>query len=60
MSEELYSGKFRCSVLFCSERGTAESSLSHTWLKADHKDAKKIATKRLKSFRARRRWLVSA
>lgn len=40
------------------KRGTAESSLSHNWLMTEQADAKKIATKRLKSFRARRRWLV--
>ena len=43
----------------CRKRATAESSLSHEWLLTKQKEIKKIGTKRLKSFRARRRWLVS-
>lgn len=41
-----------------SERGTAVASLKHEWLSSEQKDLKRIATKRLKSFRARRRWLA--
>ena len=46
-------------ICACRKRGTASNCLVHDWLKTEQKDVKKIGTKRLKSFRARRRWLVS-
>ena len=42
--------------LFPRERATAQTSLEHKWLATS--DSKMIGTGRLKSFRARRRWLV--
>ena len=44
-------------LLFCSERSDAEKCMSHAWMVKS--DSKRIGTGRLKSFRARRRWLVS-
>ena len=38
------------------ERGDAETMLAHKWLA--NSDSNLIGTARLKSFRARRRWLV--